>query len=92
MAAVPKILIIEDDAVARRLLHAALTAKKYEAVILQGVATILRLAMIPAVVISGQDPATAEEPALAAGARVFPPEPVRPEDVVAKVEEIPGPA
>lgn len=125
MTAVAKVLIIEDDPVSRRVLHAALAGKKYETVIagdamaalteaqrtkpdlilldlglpagggmafLQRLASIPRLAVIPVVVISGQDPATAEEPALAAGARAFLPKPVRPEDVVAKVEEIVGPA
>jgi CheY-like chemotaxis protein len=123
MTSVAKILIIDDDPVARRVLHAALTAKNHQTVIasdaaaaiseaqrsrpdlilldlglpagggmlvLQRLATFPRLAVIPVVVISGQDPAAAAQPALDAGARAFLPKPVRPEDVVAKVEELLG--
>jgi DNA-binding response OmpR family regulator len=123
MTAVAKILIIDDDPVARRVLHAALIAKNYQTIIasdamaaiseaqrsrpdlilldlglpagggmlvLQRLASFPRLAVIPVVVISGQDPAAAAQPALDAGARAFLPKPVRPEDVVAKVEELLG--
>lgn len=59
---------------------------------LKRLAAIPRLAVIPVVIISGRDPATGEQPALAAGARAFLPKPARPEAVVAKVEEIVGKA
>ena len=59
---------------------------------LQRIKKFPRLAVVPIVVISGHDRASAEQPALDAGARAFLQKPVRNEDVLAAIEAILGTA
>jgi CheY-like chemotaxis protein len=114
-----KILIVDDDPIARRVLYQALASKGYQPLMagdamaalteaqkhrpdlilldlglpagggftfLKRLHTFPHLALIPVVVISGQEKATAEPAALEAGAREFIQKPARPEDVLAVLE------
>jgi DNA-binding response OmpR family regulator len=114
-----KVLIIEDDPVSRQILHRAVTAAGFEALVatdamsgltetqrgkpdliildlglpagggftfLQRVKTFPRLALIPIVVVSGQDRVANEPRALAAGAARFIEKPARPDDVITTIK------
>lgn len=118
-----KILIVDDDPIARRVLHAALVKHGYQPLVaadamaaltetqrsrpdlilldlglpagggftfLKRLHTFPFLTVIPVVVISGQERATAEPAALEAGAKAFIPKPARPEDVLAVIERTLG--
>ena len=118
-----KILIVDDDPVARRVLHAALVSRGYQPFLAGDAMAALteaqksapnlilldlgmpagggltflkrmqaspRLAVIPVIVISGQERATAEPGALEAGAVAYLQKPARPEDVIAAIEGILG--
>ena len=119
----PRILIVDDDAIARHVAHTALKAAGFDTAVamdalgalsqtqrlkpdlivldlglpagggftfLQRKSTMPAIALIPVLVISGQDRATSEARAIEAGASAFVEKPATGDVIVSKVREVLG--